>query len=35
MCDSLENPTKNLKFSLLYLFPYYVQIVQGTLKISS
>ena len=32
VCDSLANPTENFKFSLLYLFPYYLQIVQEILK---
>ena len=35
MYDSLGNPTENFKFSLLRLFPYYLQIVQRILKISS
>ena len=32
LCDSLENPIENFKFSLLYLFPYYLQIVQEISK---
>ena len=35
MCDNVENPIENFKFSLLCLFLYSLQIIQGPLKMSS